>query len=197
MINGSRLERPCRNCGLMLGLNLSKKPEQTLWEVGIGVCSICLNANRDGDYKKMTMTRAIEDYCLTNTDLSDAKLAVIKKPNPHSKNKFMKLYYKFQVEEIAKIRHGSVNNAFVEASRRRDLRLQSKLDKQYVIPKLKDDSKPKLSKKKKLTTEEVLMKYSIVKEPHIHNFSKPIKLSQGSMMKKCIDCNFEVKWEEI
>lgn len=194
------MSQSCRNCGCDLGSNLSVAVEETLKSVGIYVCKRCFFQGKDDEYSKMTQTNAMKDYALTVQDLNGEKFAVVKKPTSYGKNSFMKLYYKFQVEEAAIKKYGSIEQALAESSNAEDRRLQKKINKRLGITSEISEKEQKKREQKKIRLENENKKRLLKQESyHEHDFDPPVKINGESWLfkKTCKICGFELTWEEI
>lgn len=198
------MSQSCRSCGCDLGSNLSVVVEETLKSVGIYVCRRCFFQGKDDEYSRMTQTAAMKDYALSSQDLSGEGFAVLKKQTSYGRNSFMKLYYKFQVEEAAIRKYGSVERALAESTDAEDRKLQKKINKRLGIPGELSEKEQKKREEKKMRLERKLdsekrRKQLIQESIHQHEFGSPIKVSgEGELFKKvCRVCGFELTWEEI
>ncbi|KAF7456546.1 DNA repair protein RAD14 [Cryptosporidium felis] len=195
----------CRNCSCEMDSNLSVAPEESLRKVGIFVCRRCYFQGKDDEYSMITLTNALKDYALTSQDLSGDGFAVVKKPTSYGRNSFMKLYYRFQVEEAAIKRHGSVEEAFAESLRAEDRKLQKRINKTFGIsPDLNEMEREKREMKRKRLEKrlEKESKMRALKEERTHNheFGDAFKIerSPGNFFKKvCKICDYSMIWEEI
>ncbi|KAH8585224.1 RAD14 [Cryptosporidium sp. chipmunk genotype I] len=197
------MSQSCRSCRCDLGNNLSIAVEETLKSVGIYVCRKCFIQGKDDEYSKMTQTNAMKDYALSAQDLSGEGFAIVKKPTSYGRNSFMKLYYKFQVEEAAVRKYGSVEQALAESTNAEDRKMQKKINKRLGITNELSENEKKKIEKKKLRIEKRLesenKKRQLRQESyHEHDFDPPVKISEsGFYKKKCKICGFELTWEEI
>ncbi|TRY52044.1 XPA protein [Cryptosporidium tyzzeri] len=198
------MSHSCRSCRCDLGNNLSVAVEETLKSVGIYVCRRCFFQGKDDEYSKMTQTNAMKDYALSAQDLSGEGFVIVKKPTSYGKNRFMKLYYKFQVEEAAIKKYGSVEQALAESTNAEDRKIQKKINKRLGITSELSEKEQKKMEQKRLRIEkrlEIENKKRMLKQEsyHEHDFNPPVKINteSGLYKKECKICGFELTWEEI
>lgn len=199
-----KMSQSCRNCGCDMGSNLSVVAEETLKSVGVYVCRRCFFQGKDDEYSRMTQMTAMKDYALSSQDLSREGFAIVKKQTSYGRNSFMKLYYKFQVEEAAIRKYGSVERAMAESTDAEDRRLQKKINKRLGIAGELSEKELRKREEKKMRLEKKLEKENKRKQLkqesiHEHDFDSPVKVSgEGGIFKKgCRVCGFELTWEEI
>ncbi|KAJ1607779.1 RAD14/XpA-like DNA excision repair protein [Cryptosporidium canis] len=198
------MSQACRSCGCEVGNNLSVAVEETLKGVGIYVCRRCFIQGKDDEYSMMTQTNAIRDYALSSEDLSGDGFAVLRKQASYGRNSFMKLYYKFQVEEAAARKHGSVEQALAESALAEDRRMQKRINKRLGIAGEVSEKEQRRREEKRARLEKRLETESKRKQLrqesiHTHEFDSPVRVDGGSgLFKKiCRVCGFELTWEEI
>ncbi|OII71695.1 RAD14 DNA excision repair protein [Cryptosporidium ubiquitum] len=194
------MSHSCRSCGCELGNNLSVAVEESLKSVGIYVCRRCFFQGKDDEYSKMTQTNAMKHYALTAQDLSGEGFAIVKKPTSYGRNSFMKLYYKFQVEEAAIKKYGSIEQALAESTNTEDRKFQKKINKRLGIASEISEKEQKKREQKKLRLENENKKRLLKQESfHEHDFDSKTKIigESGFFKKTCKTCGFELTWEEI
>ncbi|KJP89363.1 hypothetical protein AK88_01029 [Plasmodium fragile] len=88
--------------------NKKKKLNKPLCEVNIYICYDCKML--DSNFKMISLSKLVRKYCLNNYDLSkyEKQLALLCTKNPRGYSKQMKLYFVFQIKEIAIRKHGSL-----------------------------------------------------------------------------------------
>ncbi|KAH8741773.1 RAD14/XpA [Cryptosporidium ryanae] len=189
----------CRNCGLEAGANISVAIEESLWKVNIFVCKKCFINGRDEEYSMMTMSSAMEEYGLSAQDLTGSHFSVIKKPTSYGKNSYMKLYYKFQVEEAAIKKYGTIENAKVESENIKERRMQNRIDKKFGILKRNKKKEDKIRRKKIKIEAENKRRQKKIDNYHKHEYGDPVNIngSNNVFLKKCKECDFELTWEEV
>lgn len=155
----------------------------------VRVCRRCAKAKPE-KYSLLTKTECKEDYLLTEPELQDLNLLPrIEKPNPHGFSR-MQLFLRFQVEEFATKKWGSLDNLDKEWEKREEMRLKRK-DKKYN-DKLKQ-------MRKKTRAEEFTRKLRngvSINEKHTHDWSEPTPFMKDDMKfnkRRCVDCGIEIE----
>lgn len=153
----------------------------------VRVCRRCAKEKPE-KYALLTKTESKEDYLLTEPELQDvALLPRIEKPNPHGYSR-MQLFLRFQVEEFAVKKWGSLEQLDKEWEKREEMRLKRK-DKKYN-DKLRE-------MRRKTRAEEYTRKLrngKSINDRHIHDWAKPIPFVKDDMnfiKKRCVDCGIE------
>ncbi|KAK6588285.1 RAD14 [Cryptosporidium xiaoi] len=189
----------CRNCSLEVGANLSIAIEESLRKVNIFVCKKCFVNGRDDEYSMMTMSNAMNDYALSSQDLTGSHFSIIKKPTSYGRNSFMKLYYKFQVEEAAIKKYGTIEKAQMESENIKERRVQNQINRKFGISgDSKREEKTNKQKKRKIEIENKKRQEKIASY-HKHEYGDPINIdeSKNLFQKKCKECGFKLIWEEL
>lgn len=151
-------------------------------------CRVCQNCKEKfpDKYSLLTKTECRNDYLLTDPELRDGELLPhLEKPNPH-KNTWnnMMLYLRYQVEEFAAKKWGSLDKLDDEFTRREKEKKDKKVKK--FAQKLAE-----LKKKTRVAT----WKKTPVTSKHEHIWSEPLDSEGGSSIRICQDCGMET--EEI
>ncbi|KAF8823088.1 hypothetical protein IE077_000687 [Cardiosporidium cionae] len=189
----------CRHCGSM------KQLDRSLLQCGIGVCWECLRSESLREaYSRISQTNALRKYCLSSNDLVKAtsKLAVSNVRNPRGYEKQMKLYYEFQLRDLAIQKYGS----WEEVEKIHDNRQQHRFSRilapsSEFTSELEKMSKRKSQEKKSKMGKKRTHPISQIpnRAPHIHQFEEArcTDATRKSFVQKCITCDFMHEWEEI
>ncbi|KAG0642567.1 XPA protein C-terminus-domain-containing protein [Tuber brumale] len=147
------------------------------------VCAGCKDKVPE-KYSLLTKTECRNDYFLTDPELKDEELLPrMHKPNPHRSTwNDMMLYLRYQVEEFALKKWGSMENLDKEFERRNGVRKKRKDDK--FRAKLK-------SLKNKTRVES--WKRSTENEKHEHSWGTAVTNASGESVRTCEECGFEIE----
>lgn len=153
----------------------------------VKVCRKCAKQNPD-KYSLLTKTECKEDYLLTEPELKDESLLPrLDKPNPHGYSR-MQLFLRFQVEEFAAKKWGSLEGLDKEWEKREEMRIKRK-DKKY-----KDKLKVMRRKTRAEEFSRKIRGSSINDDQHTHDWvDRSTYESEGMkfVTKRCIDCGIE------
>ncbi|KAI5970171.1 RAD14 [Candida margitis] len=171
----------CYECGsLDIDLNLYTNFGK------VRACRSCIKKMPE-KYSLLVKTECKEDYLLTEPELQDLSLLPrIEKPNPHGYSR-MQLFLRFQVEEFAFKKWGSSEGLDLEWERREQNKLKRK-EKKY------QDALREM--RKKTRAEEFTRKLrhgKSLNERHVHDWSAPLKMSENTIKRRCIECGIEVE----
>jgi len=148
------------------------------------VCRTCRDKFPD-KYSLLTKTECRSDYLLTDPELRDTDLLRhMERPNPH-KNTWnnMMLYLRYQVEEVATKKWGTLDTLDKEFERRAKEKKEQK-DKKFT---------QKLAELKRKTRVATWKRTS--NQRHEHVWSEPLDAQAGTSVRICQDCGMET--EEI
>lgn len=155
----------------------------------VRVCRRCAKEKPE-KYALLTKTECREDYLLTEPELKDINLLPrIEKPNPHGYSR-MQLFLRFQIEEFAIKKWGSLENLDKEWERREEMRLKRK-DKKY-IEQLK-------KMRRKTRAEEFTRKLrngESINDKHVHDWQDMGEIENDGMKfnkKRCSECGMETE----
>lgn len=146
------------------------------------VCRACKKKLPE-KYSLLTKTEVKNDYLLTEPELKDRDLIPhLEKPNPH-KNTYnnMMLYVRFQVEEYAIKKWGTLDALDAEYERRLEMKKQRK-DKKYL---------DKLREMRKKTRAENWTKTA--REVHVHDWSEDVAADENHTKRRCQTCGMETE----
>ncbi|CAD2109694.1 DNA repair protein RAD14, putative [Plasmodium vinckei petteri] len=89
--------------------NKKKKVNKTLSSIKIYVCYDCKST--DSNFRMISLTKLINKYSISTNDLikHEKELALLSTKNPRGYSKNMKLYFLFQIKEIAIRKYGSLH----------------------------------------------------------------------------------------
>ncbi|GME84439.1 unnamed protein product [Ambrosiozyma monospora] len=156
------------------------------------VCKSCIEQKPDR-YSLLTKTECKQDYFLTESELEDTTLFHrIIKENPHSGTfSKMQLFLRFQIEEFAVKKWGSIEKLDEEWLRREKMRVKRRDDR---------FNKKLAEMRKKLRAEELTRKLRGDRDKkHVHDWNEPVACGgdeqPGLVKRRCKDCGVEM--EEI
>lgn len=167
--------------------------EEFLTKFNISLCQNCIQTDKSGTFSLITKTEAQKTYLLTDEELNhNPDLPFIIKPNPkRAQWAKMHLYLRYQVEQFAIKKWGSLEEISAEHDQREELQAQRKKKKfeQDLKNLRKSVAKPKDSKSKSLLS-------------HEHKFIEleiPLLGESGSSVrvKECQICKQQIKFEEL
>ncbi|CEM25363.1 unnamed protein product [Vitrella brassicaformis CCMP3155] len=213
----------CQHCGLDQNLD---KPLAT---VGVYVCFPCFMRRKESEYRRISQANACKKFGLTAADITSNQegLAVLIKPNPHGYGNEMRLYFEFQMRELAVKKYGSVDAM--------EVALEAKKDKQ--IAALQRDAGAKRGRKASaegageggegigalldsmgVSQEDKKRKAKAPKKGakkarkaddkrsaappaplHEHKYGPdlPVEGQENHFYKECVECGHRVEWDEI
>eukprot|EP00921_Rhytidocystis_pertsovi_P014763 GHVQ01023749.1.p2 GENE.GHVQ01023749.1~~GHVQ01023749.1.p2 ORF type:complete len:284 (-),score=43.66 GHVQ01023749.1:1690-2541(-) len=201
------LHLQCKHCCSGVDLDYS------LGLVGMGVCRNCMKQMKEL-YSRVSQTTAMERYCLTSNDLLNSKsvLAVTSMPNPRGFGNPMKLYYEFQLRDIAVQKHGSIEEV-VRAVEKRKKKLFSNViaTGSQCFPETSTPRKDVRAKTVRSNVAENVKKTArrkvaqgqddeylkIPAHQHVFGGDERIDETLGKYAKRCLECGYIEEWEEI
>ncbi|KNA02466.1 hypothetical protein PVNG_03759 [Plasmodium vivax North Korean] len=179
--------------------NKKKKLNKPLCAVNIYVCYDCKVT--DSNFKMISLTKLVRKYCLNHYDLCKYQkdLALLCMKNPRGYSKQMKLYFLFQIKEIAIRKHGSLErvkqlytskllNSFRNAQATPQMKKKRKELHKMVKPKSIYSKKVKQEEDKK-----------IICDDNQHQFDSPTCTNaQDSLyVKRCKRCAYQVEYMQF
>lgn len=171
--------RKCQDCDAEFYESLLQK------QFGLLVCESCRRVNEE-KYSLATKTEAKQEYLLTDADLDEKEggLRCIEKKNPQNERwGKMKLFLRFQVENISFTRYGGEEGLEKEIIRRAEDKLKLQEKKQ----------RNKVSRLRKETFTGMWRKQA---DSHEHQFTEE-QQKGGVWVKRCSQCEFEVEFEKM
>lgn len=143
------------------------------------VCKKCRNNNPD-KYSLLTKTECKDDYLLTDPELRDEdEMPHIEKPNPHKQTyNNMMLYMRYQVEEFALRKWGSLEALDAEYERRVEAKKKRK-DKKFL---------DKLKEMRMKTRAENITRTKEHSQRHQHEWGEPTKGADNTLNRRCHLC---------
>lgn len=192
-----RADKVCRECKSM---EIDWQWEQVY---GCMVCNSCKEKYPD-KYSQLTKTEAKEDYLLTDPELNDKDLFPrLERPNPHKATYHnMQLYLRCQLEEYA----------FSDKKWGSAEKLDEEYQKRNKEKKAKKEAKfkNKLLDLKKRTRVDAFRRgrdgdggqfgdriESRRGEKHDHVWGRSLETSDGTTVKKCVECGMEIEEFEL
>ncbi|SBS79897.1 DNA repair protein RAD14, putative [Plasmodium ovale] len=173
--------------------NKRKKLNKVLISINIYVCYECKST--DSNFRMISLSRLINMYSLNMYDMQkyETKLALLYTKNPRGYSKKMKLYFLFQIKEIAIRKHGSLE------------KVKSLYNSKIVNVNSKNNSsvrKKNMHKLKKPKTiysirhMKILEKQKIICDDNEHDFDEPICTNRddGVFTKKCKRCSYQIEF---
>ncbi|SOV12963.1 DNA repair protein, putative [Plasmodium sp. gorilla clade G2] len=175
-----------------------KNYNETLVHINIYLCKECKAL--DSNFRMISLTKLIKKYSLNTYDLSkyEKQLALLSTKNPRGYMKQMKLYFIFQIKEIALRKHGSLltvknlyNNKLLNINSSSSTNKINKTKK--LIHKFK---KTKTIFSKQVRNMEQL---KIICEDNEHDFDIPVCINQNdnTYNKKCKKCSYCVEYMQF
>jgi DNA-repair protein complementing XP-A cells len=161
-----------------------------LKQFGIFVCDNCRRKNEDGKYSLVTKSEAKEEYLLNDVDLDTqyGGLRCIEKKNPHNERwGLMKLYLRYQVQELSFGRYGGVEGLEKE--------IQERFKKRNQL--VEKRQKAKVMKMRKETLSSTWKKPS---QDHVHKYGPEEPSTDGAdgmWQQTCTDCGFVTTFEKL
>ncbi|ANQ05825.1 DNA repair protein [Plasmodium coatneyi] len=179
--------------------NKKKKLNKPLCAVNIYVCYDC--KVQDSNFKMISLSKLVRKYCLNNYDLSkyEKHLALLCTKNPRGYSKQMKLYFVFQIKEIAIRKHGSLENVkqmytskVLKSFRSAQGTPQSSKKRKELHKMVKPKSI--YSKKVKKAEDE-----KIICDNSQHEFDSPTctNVEDSLYVKKCRKCAYQVEYMQF
>ncbi|ETW37590.1 hypothetical protein PFTANZ_01776 [Plasmodium falciparum Tanzania (2000708)] len=175
-----------------------KNYNETLVHINIYLCKECKAL--DNNFRMISLTKLIKKYSLNTYDLSkyEKQLALLSTKNPRGYMKQMKLYFIFQIKEIALRKHGSLltvknlyNNKLLNINSSSSTNKINKTSK--LIHKFK--------KTKTIYSKDVrnMEKLKIICEDNEHDFDTPVCINQNdnTYNKKCKKCSYCVEYMQF
>lgn len=179
--------------------NKKKKLNKPLCAVNIYICYDC--KVQDSNFKMISLSKLVRKYCLNNYDLSkyEKQLALLCTKNPRGYSKQMKLYFVFQIKEIAIRKHGSMEKVkemytskMLKAFRNTQRTVQSSKKRKNLHRMIKPQTI--YSKKVKKAEEE-----KIICDNSEHEFDSPTctNMEDSLYVKKCRKCAYQVEYMQF
>ncbi|CRG98434.1 DNA repair protein RAD14, putative [Plasmodium relictum] len=169
--------------------NKKKKFNKILVNIKIYVCNECKSL--DNNFRMISLSKLISKYCLNNYDLLkyEKQLALFSTKNPRGYIKQMKLYFLFQIKEIAIRKYGSLKEV-KNLYHSKILNIKNKKIVKRNIHKLK---KPQSIYSKETKNND---KYKIICDNNEHDFDEPQCINQKDSIykKNCKKCSYYVEY---
>ncbi|CRG98070.1 DNA repair protein RAD14, putative [Plasmodium gallinaceum] len=169
-----------------------KKFNKILVNIKIYVCNECKSI--DSNFRMISLSKLINKYCLNNYDLLkyEKQLALFSTKNPRGYLKQMKLYFLFQIKEIAIRKYGSLEKV-KNLYNSKILNIRNKKVIKKNIHKLK---KPKNIYSKEMMN---MNKYKIICDNNEHDFDPPYCINQNDNIykKNCKKCSYYVEYMQF
>ncbi|VTZ69688.1 DNA repair protein RAD14, putative [Plasmodium chabaudi chabaudi] len=185
--------------------NKKKKVNKTLSSIKIYVCYDCKST--DSNFRMISLTKLINKYSISTNDLikHEKELALLSTKNPRGYSKNMKLYFLFQIKEIAIRKYGSLHKVkSLYNSKILNLKNVNNNNKDNCLKTGKEKKKKKknIHKYKKPKTIysndhiKNMEKNKIICEDNNHEFDNPICINTDDniYIKKCIKCQYELEF---
>ena len=169
---------------------------------GLSVCRECKWKQK---YKCLSKTNSKKEYLLSEGDLSSLRCWVkdIKRPNngdiDNNYNdgrwipKYLKLYLKYQLEELAIEKWGSMHGIEAERNRREINRMQRSISQSRKKRRIEFEC-----------LEDITIDKAVIEEheaKHVHTFGEAVCVNEETdeWQKTCtdVDCGYVEKWEEF
>ncbi|VWU52635.1 DNA repair protein RAD14, putative [Hepatocystis sp. ex Piliocolobus tephrosceles] len=184
--------------------NKKKKLNKILKKININVCYDCKML--DDNFRMISLSKLLNKYSLNSTDLLKYKdnLALLLMKNPHGYTKQMKLYFVFQIKEIAIRKHQSLEHIktlydmkiYNLGTNKSNNTTKSTTVTNTGIKKKK--SLHQLKKPKSIYNNEflkIMEKKKIICDNNEHDFYDPLCIDQQNNMyiKKCKHCEYQIE----
>ncbi|CXI77583.1 DNA repair protein RAD14, putative [Plasmodium berghei] len=186
--------------------NKKKKVNKTLCSIKIYVCYDCKST--DSNFRMISLTKLINKYSINNNDLikHEKELALLSTKNPRGYSKNMKLYFLFQIKEIAIRKYGSLQKVKCLYNSKilniKNVTTNNNNNKENCLKPGKEKKKKILHKYKKAKTIysndyiKNMEKNKMICEDNKHEFDNPICINNDDniYIKKCIKCQYELEF---
>ncbi|EUD66636.1 hypothetical protein C922_02957 [Plasmodium inui San Antonio 1] len=179
--------------------NKKKKLNKPLCAVNIYICYDCKVL--DNNFKMISLSKLVRKYCLNNYDLSkyEKQLALLCTKNPRGYSKQMKLYFLFQIKEIAIRKHGSMEGV----KRMYISKLLNSFSNAQTTPQSKKKRKDlhKMVKPKSIYSKKVKKQeeQKIICDDNEHEFDSPTctNAEDSLYVKRCRKCAYQVEYMQF
>ncbi|ETB62235.1 hypothetical protein YYC_00848 [Plasmodium yoelii 17X] len=172
--------------------NKKKKINKTLSSIKIYVCYDCKST--DSNFRMISLTKLINKYSINNNDLikHEKKLALLSTKNPRGYSKNMKLYFLFQIKEIAIRKYGSLQKV-------KCLYNSKILNIKNVTTNSSSNNNNDKENSKTIYSNDYIKnmeKNKIICQDNKHEFDNPICINTDDniYIKKCIKCQYELEF---
>ncbi|KAI4841241.1 DNA repair protein RAD14 [Plasmodium brasilianum] len=171
-----------------------KKPNKVLSSINIYICNECKGS--DSNFRMISLTKLINKYSLNMYDLTkyEKQLALLTTKNPRGYSKQMKLYFLFQIKEIAIRKHGSMAKV-KSLYHTKILNIKTSKSNKAIVKK---NTVHKLKKPKSIYSKhmENIEKRKIICDNNQHDFHPPLCTNQDDnvYVKKCKICSYQVEY---
>ncbi|SBT30426.1 DNA repair protein RAD14, putative (RAD14) [Plasmodium ovale wallikeri] len=175
--------------------NKRKKLNKVMISINIYVCYECKST--DSNFRMISLSRLINIYSLNMYDMQkyEKKLALLYTKNPRGYSKKMKLYFLFQIKEIAIRKHGSLEKVkSLYNSKIVNVNVNSKHNSSVRKKNMHKLKKPKTIYSIKHM--KILEKQKIICDDNEHDFDEPICTNRddGVFTKKCKRCSYQIEF---
>ncbi|GAB64443.1 DNA repair protein [Plasmodium cynomolgi strain B] len=180
--------------------NKKKKLNKPLCAINIYVCYDCKVL--DSNFKMISLSKLVRKYCLNHYDLSkyEKQLALLCTKNPRGYSKQMKLYFLFQIKEIAIRKHGSMERVKQMYTSKVLKSFRNAQGTPQSTKKRKEDLhkmvKPKSIYSKKVKKAE---EQKIICDNNQHEFDSPIctNMEDSLYVKRCRKCAYQLEYMQF
>ncbi|GAW78941.1 DNA repair protein [Plasmodium gonderi] len=180
--------------------NKKKKLNKILSVINIYICYDCKIL--DSNFRMISLTKLVNKYSLNTYDMSkyEKHLALLCTKNPRGYSKQMKLYFLFQIKEVAIRKHGSMEKVkslymskILNSLKNAHGTTASASRKRKNLHKF---AKPKSIYSQKMNTSQV---QKIICDDNQHEFDSPQCTSQedGLYLKVCKKCTYQVEYMQF